>query len=493
MKYIIALDQGTTSSRAVLFNERGEIRGVAQQEFRQIFPQPGWVEHDPDEILTSQLGVLDKVIQDNHVSASSISAIGITNQRETTIIWDRKTGKAIHNAIVWQDRRTAPICEELKSKGLENHVRESTGLVIDSYFSGTKIKWILDKVPGAREKATAGELAFGTVDSWLIWNLTKGKVHATDYSNASRTMIYNIRDLTWDKKLLEALQVPEKLLPEVKPSSHVFGHWNLNGVEIPIAGVAGDQQAALFGQACFEPGMAKNTYGTGCFMLMNLGSNIQLSKNGLITTIAWGLNGHVEYALEGSVFIAGAAVQWLRDSLHMIDQSKDSEYFAMKALGSNEVYVVPAFAGLGAPYWDMYARGAIFGLTRDTGKDQIIKATLESLAYQTKDILNAMQEDSGIRLASLKVDGGACANNVLMQFQADILDSEVERPEVIESTAMGAAYLAGIHIGMWKKEDIVRNRKIQKRFRPQMEEATRIGLYKGWLKAVERTKGWASD
>jgi len=493
MKYIIALDQGTTSSRAVLFNERGEITGVAQQEFRQIFPQPGWVEHDPDEILTTQLSVLHKVIQDNNVSASSISAIGITNQRETTIIWDKKTGKAIHNAIVWQDRRTAPICEELKSKGFENHVRESTGLVIDSYFSGTKIKWILDKVTGAREKATAGELAFGTVDSWLIWNLTKGKVHATDYSNASRTMVYNIRELTWDKKLLEALQIPEKLLPEVKPSSHLFGHWNLNGTDIPIAGVAGDQQAALFGQACFEPGTAKNTYGTGCFMLMNLGSKIQLSKNGLITTIAWGLNGKVEYALEGSVFIAGAAVQWLRDSLHMIDQSKDSEYFAMKALGSNEVYVVPAFAGLGAPYWDMYARGAIFGLTRDTGKDQIIKATLESLAYQTKDILNAMQEDSGIRLASLKVDGGACANNVLMQFQADILNSEVERPEVIESTAMGAAYLAGIQIGIWKKDDIIRNRKIQKRFMPHMEEATRSGLYKKWLKAVERTKGWASD
>jgi glycerol kinase len=493
MKYIIALDQGTTSSRAVLFNERGEINGVAQQEFRQIFPQPGWVEHDPGEILTTQLSVLHKVIQDNNISASSISAIGITNQRETTIIWDRKTGKAIYNAIVWQDRRTAPICEELKSKGLENHVRESTGLVIDSYFSGTKIKWILDNVPGAMEKAKAGELAFGTVDSWLIWNLTKGKVHATDYSNASRTMIYNIRDLNWDKKLLDALQVPEKLLPEVKPSSQVFGYWNFNGADIPIAGVAGDQQAALFGQACFEPGMAKNTYGTGCFMLMNLGSKIQLSKNGLITTIAWGLNGKVEYALEGSVFIAGAAIQWLRDSLHMIDQSKDSEYFAMKALGSNEVYVVPAFAGLGAPYWDMYARGAIFGLTRDTGKDQIIKATLQSLAYQTKDILNAMQDDSGITLASLKVDGGACANNVLMQFQADILNSEVERPEVIESTAMGAAYLAGIQIGLWKKDDIIRNRKIEKRFAPQMEEATRNGLYKKWLKAVERTKGWAND
>jgi glycerol kinase len=493
MKYIIALDQGTTSSRAVLFNDKGEIKGIAQQEFRQIFPQSGWVEHDPNEILSTQLGVLHKVIQDNNISASAISAIGITNQRETTIIWDRKTGNAIHNAIVWQDRRTAPICEEMKSKGLENYVRECTGLVIDSYFSGTKIKWLLDKVPGAKEKAAAGDLAFGTVDTWLIWNLTKGKVHATDYSNASRTMIYNIRELDWDNKLLAALEIPKDLLPEVKPSSHLFGHWNLNGVDIPIAGVAGDQQAALFGQACFEPGMAKNTYGTGCFMLMNLGPRIQLSKNGLITTIAWGLNGSVEYALEGSVFIAGAAVQWLRDSLHLIDQSKDSEYFATKVLGSNDVYVVPAFAGLGAPYWDMYARGAIFGLTRDTGKDHIIKATLESLAYQTKDILNAMQQDSGIKLASLKVDGGACANNILMQFQADILGSQVERPEVIESTAMGAAYLAGIQIGMWKKEDIVRNRKVQKRFIPQMEESTRDGLYKGWLKAVDRTKGWSKS
>jgi glycerol kinase len=493
MKYIIALDQGTTSSRAVLFNDKGEIKGIAQQEFRQIFPQPGWVEHDPNEILATQLVVLHKVIQDNKVDASAIAAIGITNQRETTIIWDRKTGNAIHNAIVWQDRRTAPICEEMKTKGLENYVRECTGLVIDSYFSGTKIKWILDKVPGAKEKAASGDLAFGTVDSWLIWHLTKGKVHATDYTNASRTLIYNIRELDWDKKLLAALEIPEAILPEVKPSSHLFGHWNLDGVDIPIAGVAGDQQAALFGQACFEPGMAKNTYGTGCFMLMNLGPKIQLSKNGLITTIAWGLNGGVEYALEGSVFIAGAAVQWLRDGLHLIDQAKDSEYFAMKVLGSNDVYVVPAFAGLGAPYWDMYARGAIFGLTRDTGKDHIIKATLESLAYQTKDLLNAMQEDSRIKLASLKVDGGACANNILMQFQADILGSEVERPEVIESTAMGAAYLAGIQIGMWKKEDIVRNRRVQKRFRPQMEEATRNELYKGWLKAVNRTKGWLKD
>lgn len=490
MKYIIALDQGTTSSRAVLFDEKGEIKGTVQQEFRQIFPQPGWVEHDPSEILNSQRGVLEKLIQDYSVDASSIAAIGITNQRETTVVWDRKTGQPVYNAIVWQDKRTAPICEDLKNRGLEDHVRYNTGLVIDSYFSGTKIKWILDNVPSARDRASKGELAFGTIDTWLIWNLTKGKIHATDYTNASRTMLYNIRDLKWDEVLLNSLEIPRSLLPEVKPSAHEFGHWNLNGVDIPIAGVAGDQQAALFGQACFEPGMAKNTYGTGCFMLMNMGSKIQLSKNGLITTIAWGIGDKVEYALEGSVFIAGAAVQWLRDSMHLIDQSKDSEYFAAKALGSNEVYVVPAFAGLGAPYWDMYARGAIFGLTRDTGKDHIIKATLESLAFQTKDILNAMQDDAELTLASLKVDGGACANNILMQFQADILGTEVERPEVIESTAMGAAFLAGIHIGLWKKEDIIRNRKIQKRFTPQMEEATRSKLYKGWLKAVERTKGW---
>jgi glycerol kinase len=492
-KYIIALDQGTTSSRAVLFNESGEIKGIAQQEFRQIFPKPGWVEHDPEEIWSSQSGVLQKLIADNNIAAKSIVAIGITNQRETTVIWDRKTGKPVYNAIVWQDKRTADICEELKSKGLVDYVRHNTGLVIDSYFSGTKIKWILDKVEGARQRAENGELAFGTIDSWLIWKLTDGKSHVTDYSNASRTLLYNIRNLQWDEKMLKELGVPKSLLPDVKPSASLFGSWNFNGEEIPIAGVAGDQQAALFGQACFEPGMAKNTYGTGCFMLMNTGATIQQSKNGLITTIAWGLEGKVEYALEGSVFIAGAAVQWLRDSLHIIDQSKDSEYFAMKALGSNEVYVVPAFAGLGAPYWDMYARGAIFGLTRDTGKDHIIKATLESLAYQTKDILNAMQDDAGIKLASLKVDGGACANNILMQFLSDILGAEVERPEVIESTALGAAYLAGIQIGLWKKQDIINNRRIQKKFIPLMDEATREKLYKGWKKAVERTMGWIDN
>ena len=489
-KYIIALDQGTTSSRAVLFDEQGTIQGIAQQEFTQIFPQSGWVEHDANEIWNTQQGVLLKVLSDHQVEAKSIVAIGITNQRETTVIWDRKTGEPIYNAIVWQDKRTASICEELKAKGLSDYVRTNTGLVIDSYFSGTKIKWILDHVPGARQRAEQGELAFGTIDSWLVWKLTNGKSHVTDYSNASRTLIFNIRSLTWDDRLLQELAIPKKLLPEVKPSTADFGKWNWDGTEISIAGVAGDQQAALFGQACFEPGMAKNTYGTGCFMLMNTGTAIQASKNGLITTIAWGLDGKVEYALEGSVFIAGAAVQWLRDSLHLIDQSKDSEYFAAKALGSNDVYVVPAFAGLGAPYWDMYARGAIFGLTRDTGKDHLIKATLESLAYQTKDILNAMQEDAGLKLEVLKVDGGACANNILMQFQADILGTEVERPEVIESTALGAAYLAGIQSGLWKKQDITRNRKIQKRFLPQMEESTRSILYQGWQKAVKRTMGW---
>ncbi|HMJ68474.1 MAG TPA: glycerol kinase GlpK [Cyclobacteriaceae bacterium] len=489
-KFIIAIDQGTTSSRAVLFDSKGQIKGIAQQEFPQIFPKPGWVEHDPEEIWKTQHSVLVKVIADNKIKASSIVAIGITNQRETAVVWDRKTGLPVYNAIVWQDKRTAPQCEELKKQGLSDYVSENTGLVIDSYFSGTKVKWILDNVQGVRERADHGELAFGTIDSWLIWKLTNGKSHVTDYSNASRTMLYNIRTLAWDDKLLKALTVPASLLPDVQPSAFNFGTWSFDGASIPICGVAGDQQAALFGQGCFEPGLAKNTYGTGCFMLMNTGSEIRKSRNGLITTIAWGLDGKVEYALEGSVFIAGAAVQWLRDGLHLIDQSKDSEYFAAKALGSNEVYVVPAFAGLGAPYWDMYARGAIFGLTRDTGKDHIIKATLESMAYQTKDILNAMQEDSGLKLASLKVDGGASANNILMQFQADILGSEVERPEVIESTALGAAYLAGIQSGLWKKEEILSNRRVQKRFSPAMGDEQRNKLYKGWLKAVDRTKGW---
>jgi glycerol kinase len=493
MKYIIALDQGTTSSRAVLVNEKAEIKGIVQKEFTQIFPKPGWVEHDPNEILKTQLGVLTELIETNKLTQASIVALGITNQRETTVVWERKTGKPVYNAIVWQDKRTASICEELKARGLTDYVRQNTGLVIDSYFSGTKIKWILDNVEGARAKADKGELAFGTIDTWLIWNLTGGKVHATDVTNASRTMIYNIKDLKWDEKLLKELDIPASMLPEVKSSAHHFGDAEVKGLKIPINGVAGDQQAALFGQACFEPGMAKNTYGTGCFMLMNTGTKMQFSKNGLITTIAWSLDNKVEYALEGSVFIAGAAIQWLRDSLHMIDESKDSEYFASKALGSNDVYVVPAFAGLGAPYWDMYARGAIFGLTRDSEKEHIIKATLESLAYQTKDILNAMQEDAGVKLAILKVDGGASANNMLMQFQADILGAEVERPKVIESTAMGAAYLAGIQAGLWKKEDIVNNRVIEKKFKSTMESAMREKLYKGWKKAVERTMGWVEN
>lgn len=490
MKYIIALDQGTTSCRAILFDEQGKICGTAQQEFTQFFPQPGWVEHDPMEIWKTQLGVLLRVILENQVPARSIAAIGITNQRETTVVWDRKTGEPVYPAIVWQDKRTAVICEELKARGLSKHVRQSTGLVIDSYFSATKLHWILRNVKGTAERAERGELAFGTIDTWLVWKLTNGRQHVTDYSNASRTMLFDIRKLVWDEHLLSELKISRSLLPEVKPSASPFGVWHYDGVDIPISGIAGDQQAALFGQACFEPGMAKNTYGTGCFMLMNTGANIQYSKNGLITTIAWGLDGKVEYALEGSVFIAGAAVQWLRDSLHLIDQSKDSEYFAAKALESNDVYVVPAFAGLGAPYWDMYARGAIFGLTRDTGKDHIIKATLESLAYQSKDILTAMEEDAGLKLSALKVDGGACANNILMQFQADILNTPVERPEVIESTAQGAAYLAGIQIGLWRKGDILKNRRVQRTFAPQMKEEDRARLYQGWKKAVQRSMNW---
>jgi len=490
--YIIALDQGTTSSRAVLFNERGELIAMEQKEFRQIFPQAGWVEHDPLEILNTQLDVLEALVLKNGITPASVKAIGITNQRETTVVWDKTTGIPVYNAIVWQDKRTAPICEELKAKGLNDYVCQQTGLVIDSYFSATKINWILDHVPGARAKAEKGVLLFGTIDTWLIWNMTRGKYHVTDVTNASRTMLFNLQTLTWDKKMLEALDIPETMLPEVRQSADFFGEYVMKGVAVPISGVAGDQQAALFGQACFEPGMAKNTYGTGCFMLMNTGSTIQLSKSGLLTTIAWRVNGQVEYALEGSVFIAGAAIQWLRDSLGIIDESRDSEYFAAKALGSNEVYVVPAFAGLGAPYWDMYARGAIFGLTRDTGKEHIIKATLESMAYQTKDVLHAMEDDAGLKLARLKVDGGACANNMLMQFQSDILGTEVERPEVIESTALGAAYLAGISVGLWTKQDIVRNRKIDCVFKPAMDEATRRKLYQGWQMAVNRVKGWAS-
>ena len=492
-KYIIALDQGTTSSRSVLFNNIGQIVAIEQQEFEQIFPKDGWVEHRPKDILNSQLATLKNLIANNNLSAKDIAGIGITNQRETTILWDKTTGEPIYNALVWQDKRTAPICQDLKKQDLDAYVKENTGLVIDSYFSGTKIKWLLDNVKGAREKAESGQLLFGTVDTWLLWHLTKGKVHATDYSNASRTMIFNIKSLTWDDTLCDALSIPKNILPDVKPSSGIFGYYNLDGVDIPIAGIAGDQQAALFGQACFKKGQAKNTYGTGCFMLMNTGKKLQYSNKGLLTTIAWGLDNKVYYALEGSVFIAGAAIQWLRDGLKIIEKASDSEQLAEQVEGETPVYVVPAFVGLGAPYWDMYARGAIFGLNRDTGNKHIVRATLESLAYQTKDILNAMQEDSGVKLKALKVDGGACANNFLMQFQADILNTAVERPEVIESTALGAAYLAGIGVGIWKKEDILKNRKLNKLFSPNFDNAKIERLYKGWQKAVSRTMNWEEE
>lgn len=492
-KYIIALDQGTTSSRSVLFDERGRLIDIRQQEFAQIFPRPGWVEHSPEEILSSQFATFSALFAENKLSPEDITAIGITNQRETTIIWDRKTGKAIYNAIVWQDRRTAAICEELKKRGFAEHVRDTTGLVIDSYFSATKIKWILDNVEGARKKAENGELAFGTVDSWLLWHLTKGEVHATDLSNASRTMLFDIKDLKWDERLLNALDIPVSILPVVNQSGFHFGDFEKDGIKIPIAGIAGDQQAALFGQACFEPGMAKNTYGTGCFLLLNTGEKPRRSENGLLTTIAWGLDGKVVYALEGSVFIAGASIQWLRDGLKFFENSAESETFAQMIDGDNPVYFVPAFAGLGAPYWDMYARGAIFGLTRDTGIYHITRAALESIAYQTKDIINAMQQDSGIPLTELKVDGGASSNDLLMQFQADILDSDVERPEVIESTALGAAYLAGITVGLWKIEDVLENHRIERVFHSEIDEARRSKLYNGWKKAVKRTMNWENE
>lgn len=498
-KYIIALDQGTTSSRAVLVNSEGKIEGIAQKEFTQIFPKAGWVEHNPDEIWESQWEVFKNLVSQKNISPSQIAAIGITNQRETTVVWNKKTGQIIYNAIVWQDRRTAPICESLKKKGLEKYVRENTGLVIDAYFSGTKVKWILDNVKGAREKAKKGELLFGTIDTWLIWKLTNGKVHATDFSNASRTMLFNIKNLKWDEKLLKELNIPKNILPEVKNSSGDFGivdekllspmgrGWERG---FPICGVAGDQQAALFGQTCFETGTAKNTYGTGCFMLMNTGKKLFKSKSGLLTTIAWGMNNEITYALEGSVFIAGAAIQWLRDGLKIISSASESEKLASDAKNSEGVFVVPAFAGLGAPYWDMYARGAIFGLTRDTGRAQLAKATLESLAYQTKDVLDAMQNDSKIKLKKLQVDGGACANNFLMQFQSDILNVPVERPEIIESTALGAAYLAGISVGLWNKNQIEKMRRTDKIFLPKMNPQKRKELYNGWQKAVKRTMGW---
>jgi glycerol kinase len=491
-KYILSIDQGTTSSRAILFDSFGNIKFTSQREFEQHFPENGWVEHDPMEIWETQLAVVKNVIDFASSSPADIAAIGITNQRETTVVWDKNTGKPIYNAIVWQDRRTADFCDKMKEDGLEEYVKETTGLVIDSYFSGTKLKWILDNVEGARTKAENGELLFGTIDTWLVWKLTNGALHVTDYSNASRTLMFNINTLQWDKKLLEVLDIPLNMLPEVRNSSEVYGETaeSLFDGKIKIAGIAGDQQAALFGQACFEKGMAKNTYGTGCFMLMNTGKNKVVSKAGLLTTIAWGIDGKVEYALEGSVFIAGAAIQWLRDGLGMIESAADSEIFASQTEDTGGVYVVPAFAGLGAPYWDMKARGGIFGITRGTDKNDFVRATLLSLAYQTKDVLRAMEKDAGFELKTLKVDGGASANNLLMQFQSDILNTPVERPKVIETTALGAAYLAGLAVGFYRKDELNENGSLDKQFTPKMEAAVRDKKYKAWTKAVERCMDW---
>jgi glycerol kinase len=492
-KYVMALDQGTTSSRAIIFDESGLIKGVANKEFTQIYPKPGWVEHDPMEIWGSQIGVAKEALERASISPENIAAIGITNQRETTIVWDKNTGKPVYNAIVWQCRRTAPICDELKAKGLADKIRQKTGLVVDAYFSGTKIKWILDNVEGVREKAEKGEVLFGNVDTWLIWNLTDGKVHVTDYSNASRTMLFNIHTLDWDDEILKELGIPRAMLPKPMPSSHVYGKTSLKtfGAEVPIAGDAGDQQAALFGQACYAPGMAKNTYGTGCFMLMNTGEKAVESRSGLLTTIAWGVDGKVEYALEGSIFIAGAVVQWLRDELRILSTSAQSEEYATKVEDNNGVYFVPAFVGLGAPYWDMYARGTIAGLTRGAKREHIVRAALESIAYQTRDVLEAMQKDSGITLTNLKVDGGAVANNFLMQFQSDILGVPVSRPKVIETTALGAAYLAGLAVGYWKdKKEISSKWQIDRSFKPEMDSEEREKLYKGWKKAVTRALAW---
>lgn len=492
-KYIIALDQGTTSSRCILFDREQNIVEMAQKEFTQHYPHPGWVEHDPMEIYSSQYGVLMEVLAKSGVDVREVAGIGITNQRETTIVWDKTTGRPVYNAIVWQCRRTAPLCEELKAdRDFTAYVKDHTGLLVDAYFSATKIRWILDNVPGAREKAGAGELLFGTVDSWLIWKLTGGAVHVTDYTNASRTMLYNIRDLCWDKRICDRLGIPACMLPEVRNCSEIYGTMNIQGVEVPIAGIAGDQQAALFGQTCFEPGEAKNTYGTGCFLLMNTGSRLYQSKNGLLSTIAIGLDGRVQYALEGSVFVGGAVVQWLRDELHLITESADTEYFARKVRDNGGVYVVPAFTGLGAPYWDMYARGAIFGLTRGTGRNHIIRAALESIAYQTCDVLHAMEEDTGLPLRELRVDGGASANNFLMQFQADIVDRTIRRPMIRETTALGAAYLAGLATGVWRDLDDIRSQwTLDRLYEPQLPAGQRETLLAGWHKAVGRTRGWA--
>lgn len=493
-KYIMALDAGTTSNRCILFNEKGEIRSMAQREFTQYFPKPGWVEHDADEIWASQLGVAVEAMNMIGASAREIAAIGITNQRETAIVWDRYTGVPVYHAIVWQCRRTAEECDILKEKGLTEKFKKKTGLIIDAYFSATKIKWILDHVPGARQRAENGDLLFGTVETWLIWKLTKGAVHVTDYSNASRTMLFNINTLKWDEEILDELKIPASMLPEVKPSSCVYGEADATflGGSIPIAGAAGDQQAALFGQTCFKAGEAKNTYGTGCFLLMNTGEKPVFSENGLVTTIAWGLDGTVNYALEGSIFVAGAAIQWLRDELRIIDSSEDSEYMARKVADTNGCYVVPAFTGLGAPYWDQYARGTIVGITRGVNKCHIIRATLDSIAYQVHDVLSAMEADAKIAISSLKVDGGASANSFLMQTQADIVNVPVIRPRCVETTAMGAAYLAGLAVGYWaSREDVRKNWASDCVFEPSIGSNERMERIHGWKRAVKYAYGWA--
>lgn len=495
-KYIMAFDAGTTSNRCIIFDHKGQIISKAAKEFTQYFPKPGWVEHDADEIWSTQIGVAVEAMNKIGISASDVSAIGITNQRETTVVWDRNTGEPVYNAIVWQCRRTSAYCDTLKEKGLVNKFREKTGLVIDAYFSGTKLKWILDNVEGARERARNGELLFGTIDTWLIWKLTKGKVHVTDYSNASRTLLFNINTLEWDDEILEELDIPKCMLPTVCPSSMVYGETDASflGGSIKVAGAAGDQQAALFGQTCFNPGDVKNTYGTGCFMLMNTGEKPFFSDNGLVTTIAWGLDGKVNYALEGSIFVAGAAIQWLRDEMRLIDSSEDSEYMANKVTDTNGCYVVPAFTGLGAPHWDQYARGTIVGITRGVNKYHIIRATLESIAFQTNDVLKAMKADSGMDIDTLKVDGGASANDTLMQMQSDIIDAPVLRPTCVESTARGAAYLAGLAVSYWEsKEEVIKNGQIDKLFKPEISNEIREEKVSGWNKAVKYSYGWAKD
>jgi len=488
-KYILSLDQGTTSSRAMLFDKKGNVVQKAQREFKQYFPKAGWVEHDANEIWGSILAVMAACLTEANVKAEQVEAIGITNQRETTVVWDKETGHPVYHAVVWQSRQTAGICEELKKAGHEQMFRDKTGLLVDAYFSGTKVKWILDNVEGVRERAEKGELLFGTIDTWLIWKLSGGAAHVTDYSNASRTLLFNIHDLKWDDELLDILDIPKSMLPEVRPSSEVYGKtigYHFFGHEVPIAGAAGDQQAALFGQACFEEGMAKNTYGTGCFMLLNTGEKAVSSEHGLLTTIAWGIDGKVEYALEGSIFIAGAAIQWLRDGLRMIKNAEETEGYATRVTSSDGVYVVPAFVGLGTPYWDSDVRGAVFGLTRGTQKEHFIRATLESLAYQARDVLTAMEQDSGLDISKIRVDGGVVHNDFLMQFQSDMLDTPIERPRINETTALGAAYLAGLATGFWKdKAEIAEQWQMDHRFEPKMDEKERDALYAGWNKAVQ--------